>query len=67
MFAIPRTTWWIVGFLVVGIAAGMIGLGGQIPALVGAAFVVSIVFLTLFVAGLLFDGALHLTHTAHLH
>ena len=68
MFAIPRTTWWMFGFLVAGVAAAMVGLGGLIPAFwVGAAFVASTLFLALFAVSLLIDGALHLTHTAHFH
>ena len=66
-FSLIRTTWWIVGFVAVAIVAAMLGFGGQFPAFVTAAFLISILFGALFVAGLLLEGALHLTHTAHSH
>ncbi len=49
----------------VGVAAVMLGVGGQIPVL--AATVTASIFFFLFLIGLGFDGVLHLTQRHHSH
>ncbi len=59
------TTWWLMGLLLGAVIAAMLGIGAQIPVL--AATVAGSILFFLFLVGLGFDGALHMTHTRHKH
>jgi hypothetical protein len=62
-----KTTWWIMVLMVLALVALMFGIGGQLPGFVGGAFTLAAIFFFLFLAGLLFDGAMHVLQTLHTH